>query len=135
MNRTSVSLVDVQLFERPHPFPFEKSRFLKSKNPKPPDSSLPVCENNPAITIMTSRPNENHSAPRQRFSMIRNFVAADWLTLGNGFCGTGSVLSVLQYLVSAETSLALFGDGADTSSPSFLILPTAASLAGEEAPH
>ena len=97
------SLVDVQLFERPHPFPFEKSRFLKSKNPKPPDSSLPVCENNPAITIMTSRPNENHSAPRQRFSMIRNFVAADWLTLGNGFCGTGSVLSVLQYLVSAET--------------------------------
>ena len=35
--------------------------------------------------------------------MIRNFVAADWLTLGNGFCGTGSVLSVLQYLVSMDS--------------------------------
>jgi CDP-diacylglycerol--serine O-phosphatidyltransferase len=34
--------------------------------------------------------------------MIRSFVAADWLTLGNGFCGTGSVLAVMQYLVTQQ---------------------------------
>ncbi|MEO6568013.1 MAG: CDP-alcohol phosphatidyltransferase family protein, partial [Opitutaceae bacterium] len=34
--------------------------------------------------------------------MIRSFVAADFLTLGNGFCGSGSVLSAMQYLVTAE---------------------------------
>lgn len=42
-------------------------------------------------------------APRpKRFSLIRSFVAADFLTLGNGFCGSGSVLSAMQYLVTAE---------------------------------
>lgn len=35
--------------------------------------------------------------------MIRSFVAADWLTLGNGFCGTGSVLSAMQFLVTHES--------------------------------
>ncbi len=34
--------------------------------------------------------------------MIRSFVAADFLTLGNGFCGTGSVLAAMQYLVTHE---------------------------------
>lgn len=34
--------------------------------------------------------------------MIRSFVAADWLTLGNGFCGTGSVLAAMQYLATHE---------------------------------
>lgn len=36
-----------------------------------------------------------------RFSMIRSFVLADFLTLGNAFCGTGSVLALLQYLITA----------------------------------
>jgi CDP-diacylglycerol--serine O-phosphatidyltransferase len=40
---------------------------------------------------------------RRRFSLIRSFVLADLLTLGNGFCGTGSVLSAMQYLVSSES--------------------------------
>jgi len=35
--------------------------------------------------------------------MIRSFVFADFLTLGNGFCGSGSVLSAMQYLVTAES--------------------------------
>ncbi len=39
---------------------------------------------------------------RKHFSLIRSFVAADWLTLGNGFCGTGSVFAVMQYLVTQE---------------------------------
>jgi CDP-diacylglycerol--serine O-phosphatidyltransferase len=37
-----------------------------------------------------------------RFSMLRSFVVADVLTLANGFCGTGSVLAMMQYLVSSE---------------------------------
>lgn len=35
--------------------------------------------------------------------MIRSFVAADFLTLGNGFCGSGSVLAAMQYLVTQES--------------------------------
>lgn len=34
--------------------------------------------------------------------MIRSFVLADFLTLLNGACGTGSVFSLMQYLVSGE---------------------------------
>jgi CDP-diacylglycerol--serine O-phosphatidyltransferase len=34
--------------------------------------------------------------------MIRSFVLADFLTLGNGFCGAGSVFSVMQFLVTGE---------------------------------
>ncbi len=34
--------------------------------------------------------------------MIRSFVAADFLTLGNGFCGSGSVLSAMQYLATGD---------------------------------
>ncbi len=36
------------------------------------------------------------------FSMIRSFVLADFLTLGNGFCGTGAVLALMHYLVANE---------------------------------
>lgn len=39
----------------------------------------------------------------KRFSMIRSFVFADVLTLGNGFCGSGSVLAAMQYLITAES--------------------------------
>ncbi len=35
--------------------------------------------------------------------MIRSFVLADLLTLGNGFCGAGSVLAAMQFLVTAES--------------------------------
>jgi CDP-diacylglycerol--serine O-phosphatidyltransferase len=34
--------------------------------------------------------------------MIRSFVFADFLTLGNGFCGSGAVLAAMQYLITAE---------------------------------
>ncbi len=34
--------------------------------------------------------------------MIRSFVLADFLTLGNGFCGSGAVLASMQYLVTDE---------------------------------
>ncbi|HAU57254.1 MAG TPA: CDP-diacylglycerol--serine O-phosphatidyltransferase [Comamonadaceae bacterium] len=34
----------------------------------------------------------------KRFSMIREFQLADWVTLGNAVCGTGALFSVLSYL-------------------------------------
>jgi len=34
--------------------------------------------------------------------MIRSFVAADFLTLGNGACGSGAVLSAMQFLVTRD---------------------------------
>ena len=40
----------------------------------------------------------------RRFSMIRSFVLADFLTLGNGFCGSGSVLAAMNYLVTSRAS-------------------------------
>jgi CDP-diacylglycerol--serine O-phosphatidyltransferase len=39
---------------------------------------------------------------RKRFSMLRTFVAADWLTLGNGFCGAGAILALMRYLAERE---------------------------------
>lgn len=38
----------------------------------------------------------------RRFSMIRSFVLADFLTLGNGFCGSGSVLAAMEFLVTGD---------------------------------
>lgn len=46
-------------------------------------------------------PKTTREKPR-RFSLIRSFVLADFLTLGNGFCGAGSVLAAMQYLVSDD---------------------------------
>lgn len=52
-------------------------------------------KSDPASTTDTAKSDR----PR-RFSMIRSFVAADWLTLGNGFCGAGSVLAAMQFLIT-----------------------------------
>src|SRR6185503_3762002 len=55
----------------------------------------------------TARPKP--AAPRPRpFSMIRSFVLADFLTLGNGFCGTGSVLAAMHYLVDGDARWLVF---------------------------
>src|SRR5262245_28276988 len=45
---------------------------------------------------------ELESGRRKRFSMLRTFVAADVLTLGNGFCGAGAVLSSMQYIAAQD---------------------------------
>ena len=48
-------------------------------------------------------PSDESRPPRPRpFSMIRSFVLADFLTLGNGFCGSGSVIAAMQHLVTGE---------------------------------
>ncbi|HWL14152.1 MAG TPA: CDP-alcohol phosphatidyltransferase family protein [Opitutus sp.] len=51
---------------------------------------------------MSVHPIDPAPARPHRFSMIRSFVLADVLTLGNGFCGSGSVLAAMQYLVTGE---------------------------------
>lgn len=35
--------------------------------------------------------------------MLRTFVAADVLTLCNGFCGAGAILALMQYVATRET--------------------------------
>ena len=34
--------------------------------------------------------------------MLRTFAAADVLTLGNGFCGSGAILGLMQYTATAQ---------------------------------
>jgi CDP-diacylglycerol--serine O-phosphatidyltransferase len=43
------------------------------------------------------------TARKKRFSMLRSFAMADWLTLANGFCGTGSILADMQYIATGES--------------------------------
>lgn len=40
--------------------------------------------------------------PPRPFSLIRSFAAADVLTLGNGFAGAGTILSLMQYTATNE---------------------------------
>jgi CDP-diacylglycerol--serine O-phosphatidyltransferase len=47
-------------------------------------------------------PPENYPAKPRPFSLIRSFVLADVLTLGNAFCGTGSVLASMKFLIAAD---------------------------------
>ena len=60
---------------------------------------------------------------RPPFSMIRSFAFADVITLGNGVCGAGSILALMQHIASGDVAwlwcaivlspLALFLDFAD----------------------
>jgi CDP-diacylglycerol--serine O-phosphatidyltransferase len=43
--------------------------------------------------------------------MIRSFVGADFLTLGNGACGSGAVLAAMQYLVTDDSRWLTFAMG------------------------
>lgn len=45
------------------------------------------------------------------FSMIREFHLADWFTLGNAFCGVGSLFAVMTYLQTADTLHLYFACG------------------------
>jgi CDP-diacylglycerol--serine O-phosphatidyltransferase len=60
---------------------------------------------------------------RPRFEMIRSFAAADFLTLANGFCGSGAIFALMQHIATQErhwlwiaiwmSPFALFFDFAD----------------------
>ncbi|MEP7157602.1 MAG: CDP-diacylglycerol--serine O-phosphatidyltransferase [Betaproteobacteria bacterium] len=43
------------------------------------------------------------TAPAKKpFSMIREFHLADWFTLGNAVCGTGSLFSIITYIQTGD---------------------------------
>ena len=42
------------------------------------------------------------SEPRRHFSMLRDFRAADFFTLGNGFAGCGAILAFMRFCASEE---------------------------------
>lgn len=50
---------------------------------------------------MQPAPNASKT-PRRHFSMIREFHLADWLTLGNAFCGTGAVFAAMRFLTEGQ---------------------------------
>ncbi|MBJ6764200.1 CDP-alcohol phosphatidyltransferase family protein [Myxococcaceae bacterium JPH2] len=50
--------------------------------------------------MTTEQPQPRARRPRRHFSMIRTFVLADFVTLGNGFAGAGSILAAMQYLAT-----------------------------------
>ena len=49
-----------------------------------------------------SQPARAPVAKKVPFSLVRTFVLADLITLGNAFCGTGAVLASMSYLVSND---------------------------------
>ncbi|MCY1034625.1 CDP-alcohol phosphatidyltransferase family protein [Corallococcus sp. BB11-1] len=52
---------------------------------------------------MTSEPSPSPARrPRRHFSMIRTFVLADFVTLGNGFAGAGAILASMQALATGN---------------------------------
>jgi CDP-diacylglycerol---serine O-phosphatidyltransferase len=42
------------------------------------------------------------SEPKRHFSMLRDFRAADFFTLGNGFAGCGAILSFMRFCAGEE---------------------------------
>lgn len=54
---------------------------------------------------MSTTPSDVSGKPTPRhFSMIRNFQAADLITLVNAFAGTGAVLALMKYLLTQDAS-------------------------------
>jgi CDP-diacylglycerol--serine O-phosphatidyltransferase len=51
-----------------------------------------------------ARASAEATAPQKKvpFSMVRTFVLADLITLGNAFCGTGAVLASMSYVASGD---------------------------------
>ena len=49
--------------------------------------------------------------PHKPFSMIREFHLADWLTLANAVCGTGSLFSSMTYLETNDVKHVYFACG------------------------
>ena len=67
---------------------------------------------------MTEVETEKKPAPKH-LSLIRTFVLADFITIGNGFAGTGTILALMQYLATSDRS-ALWA--------AFILLPIALVL-------
>jgi CDP-diacylglycerol--serine O-phosphatidyltransferase len=51
---------------------------------------------------MTPASSDSERSRRRRFSMLRDFTLADFITLSNGCAGTASIFCVLKYLEASE---------------------------------
>jgi CDP-diacylglycerol--serine O-phosphatidyltransferase len=49
-----------------------------------------------------AQPGGDAKARPRHFSMLRDFTLADFFTLANGFCGAGSILATMKYLVTRD---------------------------------
>ena len=72
---------------------------------------LVLTRSHPEMTLPAETetpPQEKASTPKLPvakkvpFSMVRTFVLADLITLGNAFCGTGAVLASMSYVASND---------------------------------
>jgi CDP-diacylglycerol--serine O-phosphatidyltransferase len=68
----------------------------------------PVLESGRAFRDAGVQLGERRVTPKH-FSMIRQFHLADWLTLGNAFCGTGAVFAAMRFLQEGNTRDLLIG--------------------------
>jgi CDP-diacylglycerol---serine O-phosphatidyltransferase len=84
-------------------------------NPEPESSATLSASENPSVGVKGSAsasgaPPAAPSSPASAaarpkkvpFSMVRTFVLADLITLGNAFCGMGAVLASMSYVAKAD---------------------------------
>ena len=72
---------------------------------KEPESSASLVASAPAASPSSSAvgATPHVRAPKKvPFSMVRTFVLADLITLGNAFCGTGAVLASMSYVANQD---------------------------------
>ena len=55
-----------------------------------------------ASASVNAAPGAARRVKKVPFSMVRTFVLADLITLGNAFCGTGAVLASMSYVASGD---------------------------------
>ncbi len=67
--------------------------------PKPESSARLGTERSDASDAALATASRVKKVP---FSMVRTFVLADLITLGNAFCGTGAVLASMSYVATGE---------------------------------
>src|SRR6187399_3242062 len=51
------------------------------------------------------------SEPRRHFSMLRDFRAADFFTLGNGLAGSGAIFAFMRFCAGEQASFFWIGTG------------------------
>jgi CDP-diacylglycerol--serine O-phosphatidyltransferase len=66
---------------------------------------LQACASADTELNWSSMPNE----PRRHFSMLRDFRAADFFTLGNGFAGSGAILAFMRFCADGQAGFFWIG--------------------------
>jgi len=66
------------------------------------DLSKPMSTLPSVSTSVPPTPSTPSPSKKKPFSMIRTFVLADLITLGNAFCGMGAVLTSMSYVATGQ---------------------------------